>query len=74
VLRQCASAMAVAKFLVKHRRVSRVHYPGLASHPDHALSRRQMHGGFGGMMAFDLKGGLRLRGSFATAFEFFCWR
>jgi methionine-gamma-lyase len=58
VLRQCKSALTVAKFLAKHRKVARVHYPGLASHPDHALSRRQMHGGFGGMMAFDLKGGL----------------
>jgi cystathionine beta-lyase/cystathionine gamma-synthase len=37
--------------------VARVHYPGLKSHPDHALARRQMRG-FGGMMAFDLKGGL----------------
>lgn len=58
VLRQCASAMAVAKFLAGHRKVARVHYPGLPTHPDHKLSRRQMQGGFGGMLAFDLKGGL----------------
>ncbi|MGA9592521.1 MAG: aminotransferase class I/II-fold pyridoxal phosphate-dependent enzyme [Candidatus Acidiferrales bacterium] len=57
VERQCKSAMAVAKFLSQHPKVSRVHYPGLASHPDHALARRQMKG-FGGMLAFDLKGGL----------------
>src|SRR5271156_6487295 len=55
--RQCETALAIARFLQKHAKVSRVHYPGLASHPDHALAKRQMKG-FGGMMAFDLKGGL----------------
>jgi len=57
VERQCANAMAVAKFLEKHPKVARVHYPGLKSHPDHALAKRQMRG-FGSMLAFDLKGGL----------------
>lgn len=57
VKRQGENAMAVAKFLEKHPKVARVHYPGLASHPDHALAKRQMRG-FGSMMAFDLKGGL----------------
>jgi methionine-gamma-lyase len=57
VRRQCETALAVARFLEKHPKVARVHYPGLASHPDHALAKRQMKG-FGGMMAFDLKGGL----------------
>ena len=57
IRRQCQTAMAVAKFLEKHPRVARVHYPGLASHPDHRLARRQMRG-FGGMLAFDMKGGL----------------
>ena len=57
VARHCASALAVAKFLEKHPKVARVHYPGLASHPDHRLARRQMSG-FGGMLAFDHKGGL----------------
>jgi len=55
--RQCRTAMAVAKFLEKHPKVARVHYPGLASHPDHALAKRQMRA-FGAMMAFDHKGGL----------------
>ncbi|MGB9069521.1 MAG: aminotransferase class I/II-fold pyridoxal phosphate-dependent enzyme [Candidatus Acidiferrales bacterium] len=55
--RQCKSAMAVAKFLEKHPKVARVHYPGLASHPDHRLAKQQMRG-FGGMLAFDHKGGL----------------
>jgi methionine-gamma-lyase len=57
VLRQCASAMAVARYLERHPKVARVHYPGLASHPSHRLARRQMSG-FGGMLAFELKGGL----------------
>jgi methionine-gamma-lyase len=57
VERQCQNAMAVARFLERHDRVARVHYPGLGSHPDHALARRQMKD-FGSMLAFDLKGGL----------------
>ena len=66
VERQCANAMAVAKFLEKHPKVAHVHYPGLTSHPDHKLAKRQMHG-FGTMLAFDLKGGL-------TAARRFCDR
>jgi methionine-gamma-lyase len=57
VQRQCATAMIVARYLAKHPKVARVHYPGLPSHPDHLLAKRQMRG-FGGMFAFDLKGGL----------------
>lgn len=57
VERQCSNAMAVARFFEKHPKVVRVHYPGLASHPDHALARRQMKG-YGAMLAFDLEGGL----------------
>jgi methionine-gamma-lyase len=57
VRRQCATALTVARFLEKHPKVARVHFPGLASHPDHKLAKRQMKG-FGAMMAFDLKGGL----------------
>ena len=55
--RQCRNAMAAAKFLEKHPKVARVHYPGLPSHPDHKLAKAQMRG-FGGMLAFDHKGGL----------------
>jgi methionine-gamma-lyase len=57
VKRQCETAMIVAKFLERHPKVARVHYPGLASHPDHRLAKRQMSA-FGSMMAFDHKGGL----------------
>ena len=54
---QCATALVVAKFLEKHPKVARVHFPGLASHPDHSLAKKQMKG-FGAMLAFDMKGGL----------------
>ena len=57
VQRQSATALAVARFLEKHPRVARVHYPGLGSHPRHRLAQRQMSA-FGGMLSFDLKGGL----------------
>jgi cystathionine gamma-lyase len=49
--RHCANAMAVARRLEGHPRVSRVIYPGLESHPGHALAKRQMRG-FGGMVSF----------------------
>jgi cystathionine beta-lyase/cystathionine gamma-synthase len=57
VRRQAETALAVARFLARHPKVARVHYPGLRSHPDHGLARRQMRG-FGAMLAFDHKGGL----------------
>src|ERR1700675_665829 len=57
VRKQCENAISVAKFLEKHAKVARVFYPGLPSHPDHKLAKRQMRG-FGSMLAFDLKGGL----------------
>ena len=56
VARHNANAMAVATFLDTHAAVERVYYPGLASHPDHAIARRQMSG-FGGMVCVDVKGG-----------------
>lgn len=56
--RHCANALALAEFLEKHPAVARVNYPGLPSHPDHELAKRQMRGGFGGMLSFELKGGL----------------
>src|ERR1700681_2695843 len=57
VARQCENAIAVAKYLERHSKVARVHYPGLPSHPDHKIAKKQMRG-FGGILAFDLKGGL----------------
>ena len=51
--RHCASALELARWLEQQPRVARVHYPGLTSHPQHALATRQMHG-FGGMISADL--------------------
>lgn len=56
--RHCANALALAQYLEKHPAVERVNYPGLSSHPDHALASRQMRGGFGGMLSFELRGGM----------------
>jgi len=50
----CEGASAVAHFLAQHPAVRVVHYPGLASHPQHALAKRLLQGGFGGMVAFEL--------------------
>src|SRR5260221_12186445 len=52
-----ANALAVARFLEQHPQVERVYYPGLPSHPQHALAKQQMMGGFGGMLSFEVKGG-----------------
>jgi methionine-gamma-lyase len=52
------NAMRVAAFLESHSKVERVNYPGLKSHPQHDLAKRQMSG-FGGTMSFELKGGLK---------------
>ncbi len=51
------NALEVARFLEQHPNVARVYYPGLASHPQHDLAKRQMVGGFGGMLSFEMKGG-----------------
>ena len=53
--RHCSSALALAQWLEAQPQVARVHYPGLASHPQHALARQQMRQGFGGMISVDLK-------------------
>jgi cystathionine beta-lyase/cystathionine gamma-synthase len=55
--RHNANGLAVARWLEKDARVATVYYPGLESHPDHALAKRQMSG-FGGMVCVDLGGGL----------------
>ena len=52
--RHCASALKIAQWLEKHPKVSRVFYPGLASHPQHALAKSQMRA-FGGMISVELK-------------------
>lgn len=55
--KHCSNAMAVALFLEEHPAVDRVYYPGLTNHPQNVLAKKQMDD-FGGMVAFELKGGL----------------
>jgi cystathionine gamma-lyase len=54
----CANALDLARWLESHPAVNRVIYPGLKSHPQHALARRQMDG-FGGIISVEVSGGLR---------------
>ncbi|HZP97340.1 MAG TPA: cystathionine gamma-synthase [Candidatus Limnocylindria bacterium] len=54
--RHSANGLAIAEWLTEHPKVKRVNYPGLPSHPQHALARRQMKS-FGGMLSFELWGG-----------------
>ncbi|MBI9044445.1 MAG: aminotransferase class I/II-fold pyridoxal phosphate-dependent enzyme [Anaerolineaceae bacterium] len=56
--RQCSSAFQVARFLETHPMVDFVNYPGLESHPQHELAKKQMNQ-YGGMISFELKGGLK---------------
>jgi cystathionine beta-lyase/cystathionine gamma-synthase len=55
VRQQNSNAMGLAEYLSTHPKVARVHYPGLKSHPQHSLARKQMRG-FGGMLSMELKG------------------
>jgi len=56
--RHCSNALKVAEFLEAHPRVERVYYPGLPSHPQHALAKRQMPSGYGGIVTAVLRGSL----------------
>lgn len=67
---QSASAQRIAELLAAHPAVARVHYPGLPSHPQHALARAQMKE-FGSVVSFDLKGGPEAGGRFADALQLF---
>jgi cystathionine gamma-lyase len=64
------SAKAVSEVLEGHRKVRRVLYPGLASHPQHALARRQMEG-YGGIVSVDLRGGQKAALRFLKGLELF---
>ena len=68
--RHAENALALARFLEGHAQVEKVTYPGLASHPQQALARRQMSG-FGGMLTFVLKGGLPAARAFLENLEVF---
>ncbi len=68
--RHAANAMALARFLEGHPQVEKVVYPGLPSHPQHALAARQMKG-FGGMLSFVIRGGLEAARAFLEAVRIF---
>lgn len=67
--RHCANALKIAEFLSTHQQVEQVNYPGLSAHPDHALAKRQMRA-FGGMLSFELAGGLEAGKAFMNRLEF----
>lgn len=67
--RHCDNAMQIAKFLEPNERVERVNYCGLPSHPDFAIAEKQMRA-FGGMLSFELKGGLEAGVKFMNAIKF----
>lgn len=56
VRQQNQNAMTLANYLKSNSKVGKVYYPGLTDHPDHAIAKSQMTGGFGGMLAFEVKG------------------
>jgi len=62
--------MALAKYLDNHSKVSKVIYPGLESHPQHALAKEQMSG-FGGMLSFYIDGGLNEAQKFLSSVKLF---
>ena len=70
VQRQNESAMIIAKYLQSHPAVEQVNYPGLESHPGHDIAKKQMIGGYGGMLSFSVKGGLEAIKKFLPKLEY----
>ena len=60
------NAETIARYLEQHRRIERVHYPGLESHRDHEVARRLMSG-FGGVISFEVRGSLETASKFIDA-------
>jgi cystathionine gamma-lyase len=56
--RHCSNAQTIAEYLESHSKIEKVYYPGLASHPQHTLAKRQMAGGYGGIVTAVLHGSL----------------
>lgn len=59
VQRHCENGAKVAEYLVNHPKVATVYYPGLENHPNHDIAKKQMIGGFGGMVSFTFKSGAK---------------
>ena len=71
VREQSRTAQSLAEWLSKHPKVSRVLYPGLADHPGHKIAAKQMDGGFGAMLTFELKAGFAAAKKFVESTELF---
>ncbi|MDP6388459.1 MAG: aminotransferase class I/II-fold pyridoxal phosphate-dependent enzyme [Alphaproteobacteria bacterium] len=71
VPRASASALAIAERLAAHDKVVAVHYPGLAGDPGHEVAKRQMQGGFGGMLSIRIEGGAEAALAVAGRLELF---
>ncbi|HET7234847.1 MAG TPA: aminotransferase class I/II-fold pyridoxal phosphate-dependent enzyme [Actinomycetota bacterium] len=67
--RHSSSALVIAQALDRHAKVERVHYPGLPSHPQHEVALRELPRGFGGMLAFEVEGGVEAGMRFCDALE-----
>jgi cystathionine gamma-synthase len=71
VARACESAARIAQRFENHPRLAHVLYPGLASHPGHVVAKKQMRGGFGGMISLRIAGGEAAARRFSSRLEVF---
>jgi cystathionine beta-lyase/cystathionine gamma-synthase len=71
VREQSRTALQLAEWLAQHPQVTRVLYPGLSDHPGHEIAKRQMNGGFGAMLTFELKGDFQQTKRFVQSTELF---
>lgn len=67
--KHCSNAQKLAEFLLRHPKVNLVNYNGLPDHPDHSLAKAQMKG-FGGMLSFEIKGGMQAALGFMDKLDF----
>lgn len=67
--RHCSNAMELAQYLSDHPLVEKVYYPGSTSDEHHELAKRQMNGLFGGLVSFELRGGLTAGKQFMNALQ-----
>jgi cystathionine beta-lyase/cystathionine gamma-synthase len=67
--RHASNAMAIAKYLSTHDKVTNVLYPGVASHKFHELASKQMHNGYGGLVSFEVDGGIPMAHKIIDALE-----
>lgn len=68
--RHCASAMKIAEYLASHKKIEKVYYPGLSTHPGHAIAKKQMSS-FGGMISAVIKGDIKASSNMLSACQIF---